>query len=223
MLTKKQVAQMIDISAVRTQHGLADIQEVVAYAKQYHFINVHVLPNWVSTLVPMLADVDDVYAGAPVGFPSGAHRTEVKVLEAELLLQDGVQEMDIVMNVGRFKNGEYQYVRDELQKIVGIAKGKALTKVLIELNCLDDRELDAACDLVAESGADFLKTGTGWVPGGPNVERIAQIKKRLPSSVKVKAAGGIRTKDDFMRLYDLGVERFGINTASAMEIVSCFE
>lgn len=223
MLTKRQAAQMIDISAVRTHHGLTDIKEVVAYARQYHFINVHVLPNWVSTLAPMLADMDDIYVGAPVGFPSGAHRTEVKLLEAELLLRDGVQEMDIVMNVGRFKTGEYQYVRDELQKIVGLAKGKALTKVLIELNCLDDKELDAVCDLVAESGADFLKTGTGWVPGGPNVERIARIKKRLPASVKVKAAGGIRTKDDFMRLYDLGVERFGINTGSAMKIVGSFE
>lgn len=214
---------MIDISAVRTPHGRKDIEEVVNYAKQYGFINVHVLPCWVSTLAPMLRDVAGVYVGAPVGFPSGAHRTETKLLEARLLLEDGVEEMDIVMNVGKFKCGEYAYVLEELRQIVALAKGRALTKVLIELNCLEDSELERVCRVVADSGADFLKTGTGWVPGGANVERIARIKQILDPRVKVKAAGGIRTREDFLRLYDLGVERFGINTASAIEIVHSFE
>ena len=100
------VAKMIDISAVRTHHTLSDIEEIVGYAKEYKFINVHGLPSWVSTLAPMIKDVEGVYVGAPVGFPGGSHRTETKILEAELLIKDGVQEMDIVMNVGRFKNKE---------------------------------------------------------------------------------------------------------------------
>ena len=81
-MTPREVAQMIDISAVRTHHGLADIEEIVNYAKEYSFINVHVLPNWISTLAAMIKDVPDVYVGAPCGFPSGAHTTETKLTEA---------------------------------------------------------------------------------------------------------------------------------------------
>ena len=221
-MTQKEVAQTIDISAVRTHHTLSDIEEVVAYAKEYTFINVHVLPSWVKTLSGMLKDVRDVYVGSPVGFPGGAHKTETKLLEAKMLLEDGVQEMDIVMNVGKFKNREYQYVLDELQQIIALAKGKALTKVLIELNCLTEFEMEKACEIVTQSGADFLKTGTGWVPGTANIERIRKIKELVGDKVKIKAAGGIRTREEYLALKDIGVERFGINTKSAIEIVRTF-
>ena len=100
-MTPREAAALIDISAVRTQHTLKDIEEIVSYAKEYKFINVHVLPCWVSTLADMLKDVDGVYVGAPVGFPSGAHKTETKIFEAKELLKDGVQDMDIVMNIGK--------------------------------------------------------------------------------------------------------------------------
>ena len=219
------VAKMIDISAVRTHHTLSDIEEIVGYAKEYKFINVHVLPSWVSTLAPMIKDVEGVYVGAPVGFPGGSHRTETKILEAELLIKDGVQEMDIVMNVGRFKNKEYDYVLSELKQIIALAKASETclkTKVLIELNCLTDEELPKVCEIVAASGADFLKTGTGWVPGNANIERIRKIRSLLDPKVEIKAAGGIRTKDEFMQLLDIGVTRFGINTKSAIEIVKSF-
>lgn len=218
-----EAAAMIDISAVRSQHSLKDIQKVVSYAKQYKFINVHVLPCWVSTLAQMLKNVPGVYVGAPVGFPSGAHKTQTKLLEAQQLLLDGVQEMDIVMNIGKLKNKEYPFIQEELSQIISLAKDKALTKVIIEINLLSDDEMLKACDLVIQSGADFVKTGTGWVPGNANIERIAKIKQHCGSSIKVKAAGGIRTMDDFMALVDLGVERMGINTASALKIVRSLE
>ena len=96
------------------------------------------------------------------------------------------------------------------------------TKVLIELNCLTDEELPKACEIVMESGADFLKTGTGWVPGNANIERIRTIKKLVGNNVKIKAAGGIRTREEFDQLLDIGVERFGINTKSAIEIIKTF-
>ncbi|WP_242862168.1 HisA/HisF-related TIM barrel protein, partial [Christensenella minuta] len=98
------------------------------------------------------------------------------------------------------------------------------TKVLIELNCLTEEEADKACEIVVSSGADFLKTGTGWVPGDANIERIRRIKKNLAGTgMKVKAAGGIRTREEFDELLEMGVERFGINTQSAIEIVKSFE
>ena len=222
-MTSKEAARMIDISAVRTPHSLQDIEEVVAIAKQYQFINVHSLPCWTKQLSELLTDEPDIYVGAPVGFPGGAHKTVVKMLEAEELIRDGVQEMDIVMNVGKFKNKEYAYVLNELKQIIDLAPKEVLTKVIIELNCLTDEEMADACSLVIQSGADFLKTGTGWIPGDANLSRIARIKKLTAGQIKVKAAGGIRTRAEFDALCAMGVERFGINTKSALDIVSGFD
>lgn len=222
-MTPKEIAQMIDISAVRTHHNLEDIKEIVEYAKQYSFINVHVLPNWIATLAPMIQEIPDVYLGSPCGFPSGAHATETKLTEARQMIADGVEEMDIVMNVGRFRSGQYDYVLNELKQIIALKKDYMKTKVLIELNCLTDEELPKACEIVMESGADYLKTGTGWVPGGANIERIRRIKSIVGSNVKIKAAGGIRTREELDQLLDIGVERFGINTNSAIELIKTFE
>jgi deoxyribose-phosphate aldolase len=130
--------------------------------------------------------------------------------------------MDIVMNVGRFKNREYDPVLSELREIVGLTDKGTLTKVIIEIAVLDDEELSSACELVIDSGADFVKTGTGWIPGGIDIERVRNIKKICGNRIKVKAAGGIRTRSDFITLLDMGVERMGINTRSAIEIVESF-
>lgn len=222
-MTAKDAARLIDISAVRTHHGLKDIEQVVKIAKEYRFINVHSLPSWTKTVSEMLKHDPDIRVGAPVGFPGGGHTTKVKMLEAQQLIEDGVEEMDIVMNVGKFKNGELQYVADELKQIIALAPEHVLTKVIIELNCIDDSELQDICSVVIDSGADFLKTGTGWVPGDANVARIAKIKEYTRGKIQIKAAGGIRTRDEFDALLALGVERFGINTASALAIVESFK
>jgi deoxyribose-phosphate aldolase len=221
-MTSYEAARLIDISAVRTAHTLADIVQVVAIAKQYRFINVHSLPCWTSTVRDLLSKEPDIFVGAPVGFPGGAHKTEVKLLEAEHLLKDGVQEMDIVMNVGRFKNLEYDYVADVINQIVAITPKNVRVKVIVEINALTDAELDKVCELIPQTGAEFLKTGTGWIPGPVNIPRIARIKELTRGKVKVKASGGIRTKDEFELLVGLGVERFGINLQSALEIVSSY-
>jgi len=221
-MTSEQAARMIDISAVRTASSLDDIREIVRYAEKYRFINVHTLPSWTKTLSAMLKDISGVYPGAPVGFPSGGHRTEVKLLEAKLLIADGVREMDVVMNVGKFISKEYDYVLDELKEIIGIAPDGVLTKAIIEINALDDGEMEKACELAIESGADYVKTGTGWIPGDANIGRIRKIKRICGPRIKVKAAGGIRTPQEFMELYDMGVERMGINLKSAVEIVEYY-
>ena len=222
MMTSEQACRLIDISAVRTAHTLKDIETLVQLAKKHRFINVHALPCWIGNLSRLLKDEPDVYVGAPVGFPSGAHKTEVKCLEAKMLIADGVQEMDIVMNVSRFLNNEHDAVLDDLRQVIKLTPENVLTKVIIEINALNDAEVERACELVMESGADFVKTGTGWVAGDANVERIRKIKKICGSKIKVKAAGGIRTPQEFIKLYDMGVERMGINTKSALEIVKSF-
>lgn len=223
-MTPEQAARYIDISAVRTHHTLRDIEEVVGHAKEYGFINVHALPSWVKTLSVMLEDAEGVYVGAPVGFPSGGHAMLVKLKEAEQLIDDGVEEMDIVMNVGKFLNGEFGYVSDELNKIIALARQKphVKTKVIIEMNVLTDEQAAEAARLIIDTGADFVKTGTGWVPGTANVERIRKLKNVCGSRIMIKAAGGIRTKEEFLTLVEMGVERMGINTKSALEIVGAF-
>ncbi|MDC7289391.1 deoxyribose-phosphate aldolase [Blautia schinkii] len=218
-----EAARLIDISAVRTPHNIIDIMEVVEVAKKYRFINVHALPCWVKDLSQLLKDEPDIYVGAPVGFPSGAHRTEVKLLEAKYLVEDGAQEIDIVMNIGKLKNKEYDYVLNELKLIIDSMPDDVLKKVIIEMNCLTDEEVKKACELVMESGADFIKTGTGWVPGRVNLERVKMIKDMTHGKIKLKVAGGIRTREEFLKMVAMGVERFGINTQSALEIVSSFE
>lgn len=222
-MTSREAARMIDISAVRTHHSIKDIEEVVKAAQKYNFINVHALPCWIKDLSRLLENNPEIYVGAPVGFPSGAHKTEVKLLEAKNLVEDGAKEIDVVMNIGKFKNKEYDYVLNELRQIILSMPHNILKKVIIELNCLEEDEIQKACELVIASGADYLKTGTGWIPGDANIRRIAIIKELTAGKVKVKAAGGIRTRAEFDALCDLGVERFGINTASALEIVESFQ
>ena len=221
-LTAREAAGFIDISAVRTHHSLKDIEMLVEYGKKYKFINIHVLPCWVSELAKRLCGSEGIYVGSPVGFPSGASKTAVKVIEAKHLIEDGVQEMDIVMNVGKFKNREYNYVLNELREIIGLMDNRVVTKVIIEIAVLSDEELRSACELVVDSGADFVKTGTGWIPGCINIERVRDMKNICGDRVKVKAAGGIHTRENFLILLDMGVERMGINLQSAVKIVESF-
>ncbi|MCD8077349.1 MAG: deoxyribose-phosphate aldolase [Lachnospiraceae bacterium] len=219
ILTGKEAAARIDISVVRTHHSHKDILEVVELAKKYRFINVHVLPCWVSDLAVLLRGVEGVYVGAPVGFPSGAATTLTKMVEAEQMLHDGVEEMDIVMNVGKLKAGEKAYVLHELRQIIGMTDGKVKTKVIIETRALEEGEIYAACDIAIASGADFVKTGTGWIPGTLDLDQVRRIREHCGSDIQLKVAGGVRTREEFIALMEMGVERVGINAVSAVEIV----
>jgi deoxyribose-phosphate aldolase len=214
----KKAARLIDISAVRSHNTEDDVRETVRIAKEYGFINVHSLPCFTSLVSSLLADEPDIYTGAPVGFPGGGHTAEAKICEARRLISDGVEEMDIVMNIGKFRSGADAETLGELNQIIALAPPHVKTKVIIEINILSDEEMLRACRLVMNTGADFVKTGTGWIPGGANVERIEKILQVTAGNIKVKAAGGIRTKEEFERLRDLGVDRFGINLKSALEI-----
>jgi len=221
-MTSYDAARLIDISAVRTPHTLSDIEETVNIAKQYRFINVHSLPCWTATVRGLLAGENDIFTGAPVGFPGGAHKTEIKLLEAEHLIKDGVQEMDIVMNVGRFRNREYTFVADEIKQILAITPKDVRTKVIIEINALSGEEIDKACEIIPDTGAEFLKTGTGWISAPLDIPLVKRIKDLTRGKIKIKAAGGIRTRGEFEELAQYGIERFGINLKSALEIVSSY-
>lgn len=216
-LSAKDLARMIDISAVRTPHGETEIREMVANAKEYRFVAVHVLPCWVPFLRELLAGEPDIMVGAPVGFPSGAHKTEIKVAEAKALIADGVQEMDMMLNVGKLRSGQLGYVQEDIRAVVAAA-GPVPVKVIIEAPYLTEDEVKQACEMCIRAKAAFIKTSTGWVPNGSTLEMVRLITTFVGSAIKVKAAGAIRDLDTVVRMRRMGVARFGINLNSAMEI-----
>ena len=217
-LTARDVARLIDISAVQAPHGEAEIRECVKSAKEFRFVAVHALPCWVPFLKGLLADSPDIMVGAPVGFPGGAHRTETKVAEAKMLIQDGVQEMDMMLNVGKLRSGDTRYCEEDIRAVVGAA-GSLPVKVILEVHYLDREQLKKACEACIKAGAAFVKTATGWAPSGATLEVVQFITSFVGKAIKVKAAGGIRSLDTLLSMYRMGVARFGINLNSSIEIV----
>lgn len=217
-LTAHEIARKIDISAVRMQHGEREITALVENAKRYGFIAVHVLPCWVPFLRDLLSGTTDIMIGAPVGFPSGAHRTEIKVAEAKMLIADGVQELDMVMNVGKLLSGRLTYVKDDIRAVVEAA-GAFPVKVIIETPYLGTDEIKRACEACIAAGAAFVKTSTGWAPNGATLESVRLITSFVGGDIKVKAAGNIRDLGTLLQMLRMGVSRFGINLESAAEIV----
>jgi deoxyribose-phosphate aldolase len=217
-LTARDVAQLIDISAVQAPHGAAEINGLVQNAKTYHFIAVHVLPCWVTYLKGLLADTPEILVGAPVGFPAGAHRTEIKAAEAKLLVQDGVQEMDMMLNVGKLRSGELAYCEEDVRAVVRAA-GDIPVKVILEVHHLDREQLKQACELCIKAGAAFVKTATGWAPSGATLEVVQFLTSFCGTAIKVKAAGNIRDLDTLLTMYRMGVARFGVNLNSSVDIV----
>jgi deoxyribose-phosphate aldolase len=217
-LTARDVAQLIDISAVQAPHGAAEIRGLVENAKTYHFIAVHVLPCWVTFLKDLLSESPDILVGAPVGFPGGAHRTEIKVAEANLLVRDGVQEMDMMLNVGKLRSGENGYCEEDVRAVVRAA-AEVPVKVILEVHYLNREQLKRACELCIKAGAAYVKTATGWAPSGATLDVVQFITSFVGSAIKVKAAGNIRSIDTLITMYRMGVSRFGINLNSSVDIV----
>ena len=221
-LSAHEIARLIDISAVQAPHGEAEIREMVRAAKQYHFIAVHVLPCWVTFLRAELAGAPDVLIGAPVGFPAGGHCAEIKVAEAKLLVQDGVQEMDLMLNVGKLRSGDADYCEQEIRAVVDAVRPVPV-KVIIEVHHLSREQIRQACEACISAGAAFVKTATGWAPSGATLEIVRYIKSVVGERIKVKAAGGIRGLDTLVKMHRMGVARFGINLKTAVEIVRAVE
>lgn len=212
------VARMIDISAVQAQHGHADIDELATRAKEFHYIAAHVLPSWVPTLAPLLAG-SDTRVGSPVGFPSGGTSTAVKAFEANWLIEAGVQEMDIVINVGLIRSGEDAAAAAEIRTVLDVVAGRVPTKVILEVGHLEGDQLEHAAQAALDGGAISLKTGTGWSGVATTVDHVSRIRAVAGPDVEIKASGGVRSLADLAALYDAGARRFGANIRSAGLIV----
>lgn len=220
-----ELARYVDISCVRAQHDASDVRQLAAEAMRWHCINAHVLPSWLP-LLRELIDGSDTLVAAPAGFPSGGATTEVKVFETERLVDAGVQELDVIINIGRLIDGDEKYVLDELQRIVSVVPSKIPVKVIIEVSALSESQIRIATRLVAESGASFVKSGTGWA-GPVTVTAVKTIAKELKACnsehVQIKAAGGIRTPLDIVQLQAAGATRFGIGLAAAVSILEAVD
>ncbi|WPE21481.1 deoxyribose-phosphate aldolase [Shinella zoogloeoides] len=217
-LAPRDLAALIDISAVQTFHTEADVRELAEIAVAEGFIAAHALPNFVPLLRSLVPMGGVTLVGGPVGFPSGGHTTRTKVAEAAELAENGAQELDMMMNVGRLKSGDLDYVRREIRAVVEAIAPVPL-KVILELAHLTDAEIRTASALVAESGAAFVKTGTGWTPSATTLEKLQIIVETVEGAVEVKASGGIRSLDAIADMVRLGVTRFGINTKVAVDLV----
>lgn len=218
-LTARDLAALIDISAVQAQHAEADVRELAAIATEHGFIAAHVLPHFVPLLRSLVPVGGETLVGGPIGFPSGGHTTRTKVAEGVNLVADGAQEVDMMINVGRLKSGDVTYVKTDIRTVVEAVAPVPL-KVILEVSHLTDDEIRTASAIVAESGAAFVKTGTGWTPNATTVERIRLIVETVQGAVQVKASGGIRSLETIATMVDLGVTRFGINTRVAVDLVS---
>lgn len=216
-LSYQQIARMIDISAVQAPHGEQEIRELVRVAQVYGFGAIHVLPSWVSFTRTLLIDTPDIALGSPVGFPSGGSHTAIKRAEALQLVADGVDEFDMMLNVGKLRSQDDAYVLNDLRAVISAVDVPA--KVILETHYLNDDEIRRACAMCIEVGAAFVKTSTGWADTGATLKNVTLIAECVQGRIGMKAAGGIRDLDTLMEMYNLGVRRFGINVQAAVDIV----
>lgn len=216
-LKLNELVRMIDISAVQTDSTLEEVKSVIDAAKKYNFVCVFVMPSMLHYAFDSLKGYDNVGIGGIVGFPSGAETTDMKIYQAEQYKKYGCKEVDMVMNIGKLKSGLYDDVMDDIMKVKQAVFPLPL-KVIIEVALLNDDEIKKAAELVLNSGADFVKTGTGW-KGSTTMHHVNLIKSVVGEKIKLKVAGGVRTLETLEEMYNAGVCRFGIGYKSALGIV----
>lgn len=208
------LASYIDHTLLKPTATKADILQLCEEAKQYHFASVCVNPCWVALCAETLKDTG-VNVCTVIGFPLGANTSEIKAAEAAQAIKQGATEVDMVINIGALRGGNTEYVYQDILAVRKASEGKIL-KVIIETSYLTNEEKKKACELSAKAGADFVKTSTGFSNAGATVEDVKLMKEA--SGIKVKASGGVRTKEDALRMIEAGASRLG--ASAGIKIVS---
>ncbi len=207
-------ADYIDHTLLKPDAGVEDIIRLCREAKEYHFHSVCVNPSRVSTAAEELKQTG-VKICCVVGFPLGASTCETKVFEARDAVRNGAQEIDMVLNIGKLKDGNTDEVRSEIKKVKE-AIGECVLKVILETCLLTEEEIVCACRLAKEAGADFVKTSTGFSTGGARAEDVSLMKKTVGAAMGVKASGGIRTPERFREMIQAGADRIGTSSGAAI-------
>ncbi|CEG29757.1 deoxyribose-phosphate aldolase [Bacillus sp. B-jedd] len=210
------VARMIDHTILKANATKAEIEKLAQEAKQYKFASVCVNPVWVKTAAELLKDAPEVKVCTVIGFPLGASTPETKAFETKNAIENGATEVDMVINIGALKDGNEELAERDIRAVVDAAKGKALTKVIIETSLLSDEEKVKACELAVKAGADFVKTSTGFSTGGATVEDIRLMRETVGPDIGVKASGGVRSREDALNMIEAGATRIGASSGVAI-------
>lgn len=214
-MNKKDLARMIDHTILKAEATEVEVEKLCTEALEYNFASVCVNPSMVEKAAEILKG-SEVKVCTVIGFPLGATTTEVKAFETEDTIKKGATEVDMVINVGKLKEGNLEYVKKDIEAVVNAAKGKALTKVIIETCLLTDEEKITACKLSKEAGADFVKTSTGFSTGGATARDIKLMRETVGPDLGVKASGGVRTNADALAMIENGATRIGASASIAI-------
>jgi deoxyribose-phosphate aldolase len=211
------IAALIDHTLLRPEAAGEQIRTLCREAREFGFAAVCVNPYWVPLAAAELAACP-VRVGTVVGFPLGASTTGIKVAETEEAVRSGAREIDMVLNIGELRAGHLSAVRGDIQAVADAAHaGRAILKVILETALLSDTEKRHACEAAREAAADFVKTSTGFGPGGATAADVELLRHAAGPSMGVKASGGIRTLADACRMLAAGATRLG--TSSGVQIV----
>jgi deoxyribose-phosphate aldolase len=218
MMDKRALARMIDHTLLKPAATRGQIAKLCQEGRTHHFASVCVNPVHVKQCAELL-EGSDVAVCTVAGFPLGATPTEVKVFEALRAIHDGATEVDMVINIGALKGGHLDLVREDIAALARACQASdAMLKVIIEAALLTDDEKTAACQLAQAAGADFVKTSTGFGPGGATLEDVALMRSVVGPEMGVKAAGGIHSYEEAVAMIEAGASRIG--ASRGVEIVS---
>lgn len=204
----------IDHTILKPETTQEQVEKILAEAKEYDFASVCVNPTWVALAAESLKD-SDVKVCTVIGFPLGANTPAVKAFETKDAISNGADEIDMVINIGALKTGNYDLVLEDIKAVVA-ASGEKLVKVIIEACLLTDDEKVKACQLSQEAGADYVKTSTGFSTGGATVADVALMRKTVGPDMGVKASGGARSYEDAIAFIEAGASRIGASSGVAI-------
>lgn len=212
------INEYIDHTILKADASKAEVETLCQEAKEHQFKSVCINPTWVSLAKELLADTS-VLVCTVIGFPLGANHTDVKVYETKKALEEGADEIDMVINVAQLKAGNEDYVKNEISEISKeVHQNNGILKVIIETSLLTDGEKIKACSIAKDAGADFVKTSTGFSSSGATIEDIKLMRKTVGEKMGVKASGGVRALDFAKELIESGATRLG--TSSGVQLVN---
>lgn len=206
--------KMIDHTVLKADTPLETVKRICDEAMEYGFASVCINPCHVAYCADYLKD-SDVNVCTVIGFPLGANTSAVKAFETKDAIANGADEIDMVMNIGALKDKNYDLVRDDVKAVVEAANG-TLVKVILETCLLTEDEIKKACELCVEAKADYVKTSTGFSTRGATIEDVRIMKEAVHGKAKVKAAGGVRTPEDMVKIVAAGADRIGTSAGYSL-------
>lgn len=206
--------KMIDYTVLKADTPLETVKRICDEAMEYGFASVCINPCHVAYCADYLKD-SDVNVCTVIGFPLGANTSAVKAFETKDAIANGADEIDMVMNIGALKDKNYDLVRDDVKAVVEAANG-TLVKVILETCLLTEDEIKKACELCVEAKADYVKTSTGFSTRGATIEDVRIMKEAVHGKAKVKAAGGVRTPEDMVKIVAAGADRIGTSAGCSL-------